>query len=453
MSDDGSNIAVATSAGEILLWPGDSGGGAYRLLGHEGKIHRLAFDPGGRHLLSSSMDRTARVWDVAAIRVSSADIQVEGTPLLDDIFIEVDNVLVASKNVLSVNDVATGRIKFQRKVPEGELVGQKFALSGKHLAAITTGRTAYVWDLSHADEPLRLARDASALSFLGNERLIVGDWNGDVSLFTTSGQLLARSSAHTEEIHHFSQIFDQRYIASLGRDGRLVRWDFADGFAGRELAATGSRLHAEASCTDRGMIAIADTRHPKVFLWDIPRGTPVSEISLGQSVPLWLALDCRHGVVAVHTREGTLQLWTTGGKQLAEKPRMYAAAGRMAFYPERSLLLVSQRHGDIQILDIRDLSEYASIQGASADGFVVARDGSLLTMSRERGLRRIDLDSVLRPVPELHAELQRRTTACPTLAVWRALYFNDGGRARWTAARCELQSGRSPLMVVLGVAP
>jgi len=63
-SDNGAFLAVGRSNGSIdLLWAGD-GEMLRTLIGHVGRVRRLAFTPGAGLLLSLGEDGTVRVWGI-----------------------------------------------------------------------------------------------------------------------------------------------------------------------------------------------------------------------------------------------------------------------------------------------------------------------------------------------------------------------------------------------------
>jgi WD40 repeat protein len=69
-SPDGRILAAASAGPEdtIQLWNVDDGNPLFVLSGHFREIHRFAFTPSGKILVSSSGDTTVRVWDVVAGR-------------------------------------------------------------------------------------------------------------------------------------------------------------------------------------------------------------------------------------------------------------------------------------------------------------------------------------------------------------------------------------------------
>ena len=56
-------LATAAQDGVVRIWrPGAPGEAPRELRGHEGEVVAVAFTPTGEHVLSASLDRTARLW-------------------------------------------------------------------------------------------------------------------------------------------------------------------------------------------------------------------------------------------------------------------------------------------------------------------------------------------------------------------------------------------------------
>jgi WD40 repeat protein len=67
-SANGALLAAAMDDYRISIFSADTGGEIRALRGHTGEVYDLAFSPNGRHLVSASLDGTARVWDLATGR-------------------------------------------------------------------------------------------------------------------------------------------------------------------------------------------------------------------------------------------------------------------------------------------------------------------------------------------------------------------------------------------------
>jgi WD40 repeat protein len=64
LSPDGKKLAVAYGPGEISLLDATTGQFVGTLKGHNDQVRELAFSPDGNRLLTGSLDRTARLWDL-----------------------------------------------------------------------------------------------------------------------------------------------------------------------------------------------------------------------------------------------------------------------------------------------------------------------------------------------------------------------------------------------------
>lgn len=65
---DAAWLAAADRAGGVIVWETATGRVFQQLTGHQGAVHALAFDRGGKNLLTAGADGTLRLWDVAAAK-------------------------------------------------------------------------------------------------------------------------------------------------------------------------------------------------------------------------------------------------------------------------------------------------------------------------------------------------------------------------------------------------
>src|SRR5262249_9961238 len=117
---------------------------------HGGKVHAIAFCPGGGVLASASQDRVVRLWD-AATGKQLHRFRGHQNPALA-VAAAPDGRLLASaaarENAVRMWDVASGEELRQLRAEPGWIRSLAFAPDGRTLAAIGAEDTLHLWDVA-----------------------------------------------------------------------------------------------------------------------------------------------------------------------------------------------------------------------------------------------------------------------------------------------------------------
>jgi WD40 repeat protein len=181
-SGDGYKLVTADEKGTIKIWEDprkltSKSAASMTLKGHEAKITHVGFSPTGKQLVSTSADKTARVWDLdhagAAIRVLERSGQ--------DCFVarfSPDGQLIAAADGSSVRlwDAATGQVvRLLSAGDKGRVYSVAFSPTDNRLLAVGYGGQADVshvmlWDIDAGTELARLpgATDLPDFELNGN---------------------------------------------------------------------------------------------------------------------------------------------------------------------------------------------------------------------------------------------------------------------------------------------
>jgi WD40 repeat protein len=142
-----------------------------RLTSHEDSILSTAFSPDGRWLVTTSADRTARVWDVAAGRerfvlrghlrgVTAAAFSPDGRWL----------ATASDDWTARVWDTATGKEWLTLRGHQGPVVSATFSPDGRHILTASGDGSARLWPV----DPLPAAAARTPRALTGEERLRFG---------------------------------------------------------------------------------------------------------------------------------------------------------------------------------------------------------------------------------------------------------------------------------------
>ncbi|WP_346660457.1 WD40 repeat domain-containing protein [Nannocystis sp. ILAH1] len=441
-SPTGDLLSAASAHGAIRVWRTDTDGGPYELFGHDSSVFQLQFSRDGRYLLSSSYDRTARVWDMKAMvdRASQRLVgDIKGSPTR---CIDASRLGLAQGTSIGIYDLGTSRRMHRLRMPRGSVRECIFSPDARSFVAILDDGAVYRWDLSRPGRRRLVTGAATAALFVADGDLLVGHADGDLSRFGSGDELVARVRGHTREVLGLFGPFDGRYVASTSRDGSLTRLDLADGLHPHQLQPSlGSRLVFTRGCLELGLLPIANTRLSEVALWDIPRGVIVRTFDLRSEPAAWVVLDCERHLLVASTRNGDLQRWTLDGRRSSPaRPSFGTGTWSPLFADERMLLVLKNPRGGPRLFQADPLQELAVVDDEGASLGVETNGADLFVTTRERGITRIALAELLRSDSELEAELRRRTNACPDLEQWRAVYSGDEDGARAAADACRART-------------
>jgi WD40 repeat protein len=289
--------------------------------GHTLPIYSLAFSPDGRWLVSGSLDKTAKLWDLSDGRElrtftgNRAFTSVEfspdgrrlalaatnGAPLNDD---KPEGNAITLWDSTSPNDVRNliGH--------EGQVFFVKFSPDGGFLASTNGAATIHLWDSSSR-------RIAKTFKHGWIRSKLQGGTTGSSLAFTPDGQYLAtRSSPATlwdlssgkevrsfgpESYSGFVSMFlgftpDGKSLIQARGDGAIRLWEVLTGIEARSIAgplqksSITFRLRSAALSPDGSLLAVSTyssaealENQNKIMLWDIASGRTLGTVTVSDS--------------------------------------------------------------------------------------------------------------------------------------------------------------------------
>jgi WD40 repeat protein len=222
-----------------------NGSSEFGTYAHDNRVIDVVFAPDGSWLASTSVDNTAKIWDVAAMRE---------------------------------------RFTFEH---DDWVVGAAVHPDGRTLATSVNDGTVHIWDaysgeeelIIQAHEPLNFGylRGAKGLSFSPDgQRLATSGADELVKVWDVeTGDELLTMNGHTGTINAVAYSPDGRWLISSGNDGAVKVWDPANGHEIWTLP--GDRVIFEASFSSDSSKLVTGQEGGWIVIWSFPDDDAASE--------------------------------------------------------------------------------------------------------------------------------------------------------------------------------
>ncbi|ODQ79231.1 hypothetical protein BABINDRAFT_162268 [Babjeviella inositovora NRRL Y-12698] len=252
-NDDSTMVAAGFSDSFVKLWSIDGnplssilkkdGDGAdhnlhsRRLVGHSGSVYGVSFSPDNRYLLSSSEDKTTRLWSL---------------------------------------DTYTALVSYKgHNAPVWDV---KFSPYGFYFATASHDQTARLWSCDHI-YPLRIfaghLNDVDCVEFHPNSTyLFTGSSDKTCRMWDINkGNSTRIFIGHTGVVNCMAVSPDGRWLASAGEDCTINVWDIGSGRRLKSMRGHGKATITSLSFSREGSVLVSGSTDNSIRVWDIKRGT------------------------------------------------------------------------------------------------------------------------------------------------------------------------------------
>jgi WD40 repeat protein len=375
-SPDGQRLAGQTGS-VAKVWDAQTGQEQLTLAGHADWIFGLAFSPDGTRLVTTSLDRTARVWDIGP---DTEFLTLSGTGHLVTDSPE-GKILATDEANGSVQlwDSSTGERLSTLSGNEGSIYSLDFSPDGQRLVSGSIAPDAYVWDLAQ-------------------------------------GKIIQTLSGHSLDIRDVAFSPDGKWIATASFDGTARLWEASTGKSVLTLEGHDGLVVGVAFSPDGNRLATSST-DATAKIWSVPDGELLFTLAGHQAAIPDIAFSPDGTRVATSSRDSTAKVWDMEtGMNLLTLSGHRADIWSIAYSPDGRYIATASADNTAKLWDAstgkEELTLPGSLAGVTDVAFTPRDGGAELAVASQDGTVRVYL---LR-LPELLALAHQRVTRDLTTA-------------------------------------
>ena len=342
-SPDGKHLAVASSIG-VWLYDAKTGAELDLLTGHAAYVRNVYFSLNGQTLVSASLHKRIRIWDVDTGEYLELPTGSCGGCGGSPIALSPDGRTLAQGN----EGAGWGSIHFYDVV------------TGKHLRTIDDGRTTELNDrlnlrIGTSTAHLGIYGAVSSLSYsLDGKTLASGHSDGNIRIWDVdTGELLKMLEAHVSGIENISFHPDGKTLASSGRlDGTIRIWDANTGELLHTLIGHTGWIHNFSFSPNGEMLASA-SHDETLRIYDATTGEHLSTLTGHTGAVYSVSFHPNGRTIASVSEDSTLRIWdATTGAFLRTLTRHTGWIESVSFSPDGRTLASGSRDEMVRIWDV-----------------------------------------------------------------------------------------------------
>jgi len=370
-TDDGSLVAASgelpgsARAYEVRVWRAADGSLVERFRGHTSLVYHVEFAPDGRHLVSASADKTARIWTLGR---SDGVVLVHGNRVNDARFNRDGTEVVTASWAGTVKVWRLDGTPVASHSLDGRALTAAFSSSGRVVAAGSTDRNVHVWRLDTGEGAVLRGHTGavSSVSFAPDGELVSSSADGTARVWDPrSNTLEAVLRGHTGAVRASAFSPDGREIVTASEDHTARVWDVSPlPVVGRLRVPVRPSTHASSvgvAFSRDGRYVLVRSGFDGARVYDA-KGRLDTSLRVRGGTVTGGAFSPDGTLVATATATGPAQVWRLPGGTLVRELRGHRmtelGAGerslirRVEFSPDGERLLTAGYDGTARIWDV-----------------------------------------------------------------------------------------------------
>jgi WD40 repeat protein/tRNA A-37 threonylcarbamoyl transferase component Bud32 len=396
----------------IRLWDPTTGRLLATMRGHENQIYHLAFSPDGTKIVSGSMDRTVRVWDLSRGPGDGRDVRplhvLKGhTGWIEQVSFSPDGKRIVScayDSTLRYWNAETGELLAVLQGHTARVLAAAYRADGTVICSASFDGTVRTWDVNELESNYAIHGHTNfvyGVSFHPDGlRIASCAWDGTARVWDVTRRrellVLPHTTADPDSKIVTAVAYHPggRYLATIARDDSVRLWDGETGaLLHRWQNATRSWRDTRLAFRPDGTLLAAGDSEGHIRIWDVSARTEYAVLS-GHTTGIrdvafspdgtWLAS-------VGETGDQTVRIWNVAAKSEVRVLRGHTGGVyAVAWHPRDPLLASGCYDGTVRLWDPTTGTEVGLLkQGTNIYALAFTRDGKFLAVACADNLIRI----------------------------------------------------------------
>ncbi|GHU75042.1 hypothetical protein AGMMS49992_18190 [Clostridia bacterium] len=228
-SDNGKEILTSSKDKTARIWDAETGKMLTVFKGHKGEINSACISKSGDYVLTGSTDASIKVWNAKTGKVERTIYGKKKTPLRSAMSYDGTKFASASHDAIRVWDISTGFLLSQFTLSDDFANVLMFSRDAKKMLTASYDRSVRIWDIENECELYYIKKNANSVmgaSFNNDtERIITISENIAQIWDSHSGKLVTCLIGHDDRILFAKFSVDDSRIVTISADYTAMIWN------------------------------------------------------------------------------------------------------------------------------------------------------------------------------------------------------------------------------------
>jgi WD40 repeat protein len=395
-SRDGSRIVTSSSDRTARIWDAATAKEIAVLRGHDGTVRSAAFSPDRSRIVTASLDTTARIWDAASGKQIAVLRGHDGSVYSAAFSPDGSRIVTASRDgTARIWDAATAKESAVLRGHNTDVLSAAFSPDGLRIITASRDLSPRLWDAATAKEIARLrghgATVNSAAFNADGSRIITASQDKTTRIWdATTGREIAILCGHEGNVHSAAFSPDGSRIVTASGDNTARICDTATGKEIAILSGHDRDVYSVAFSPDGSRIVTASGDNT-ARIWDAANAQEIAVLRGHEGGVRSTAFSRDGSRVVTASADKTARIWdAVSGKEVAVLRGHEDTVSSAAFSPDGSRIVTASWDLTARIWDTATAKQVAVLRGHDTflSSAVFNPDGSrIITASNDRTAR------------------------------------------------------------------